>query len=215
MTIHTIIPIKNLNDVKKRLSHLLNKKERKTLSIFMIKDVLKAVASVSEIEEVIVVSPDKEVLNITNEFGFTTILEESQLGVNSAVKNANKYSLNKGVKSTLVLPSDIPLIKPKDINKIINTQKNPKSVVITPSKRMDGTNALLRTPPDIIQTSYDQSSYESHKQNALKNQIPYIEVRLESIMLDLDIPEDIYEFMSIENDTQTYQFLSKEIKLNA
>lgn len=180
----------------------------------MIQDVFKSVSKTSEIDEIIIVSPDTEVLKLTHEFGFTTILEKKQLGVNIAVTIANKYCLNKGATSTLVLPADIPLIQPKDIKKIIETTKNSKSVVIIPSNRFDGTNALLRTPPNIIKTSYDKSSYKLHKQNSFNEKISIYEIHLKSIMLDLDIPEDIKEFMKIPSNTDTYRFLLEEKEIS-
>lgn len=215
MILHTIIPIKNLNDAKKRLSTLLNEEKRKQLSIYMILDVFKSVSITSEIEEVIVVSPDLEVLNYAKTFGFKTILEKAQVGVNKAVKTAISFCLENEATSTLILPADIPLIQSIDIKKIIEATNNTQSVIITPSKRMDGTNALLLSPPDVIQTSYDNSSYKVHKQNALNKKIPFIEIKLDSIMLDLDIPKDIEEFMTIISNTNTYRFLSKEIIKNS
>lgn len=181
----------------------------------MIQDVFKSVSITSEIKEVIVVSPDVNVLNFAKTFGFRTMMEKAQVGVNNAVIKANKFCLNNGATSTLVLPSDIPLIQPNDIQKILEAKNNSASVVITPSKRMDGTNALLLSPPDIIKTSYDNSSFKEHKQNALNKKIPFVEVLIESIMLDIDIPQDIEEFMMITSNTNTYRFLSQEIKINS
>ena len=174
----------------------------------MLQDVLKSVASSDEIESTIVVSPEQEAVNLAKSLGFSALLEKTQRGVNVAVNIANEYCLNNGASSTIVLPADIPLIKPGDVKKIVNASKNSKSVVIIPSKRMDGTNALLRSPPDVIPTSYNDASYISHKKYALQQKIPISIIKLYSVMLDLDIPEDLEEFMDNESETQTYKFLS-------
>lgn len=180
----------------------------------MLQDVLKAVASSDKIESTIVVSPEQEAVNLAKSLGFSTLLEKTQRGVNIAVNTANEYCLNNGASSTIILPADIPLIKPGDIKKIVNASRNNKSVVIIPSKRLDGTNALLRSPPDIIPTSYDIESYFSHKKYALQQKIPISIIKLHSVMLDLDIPEDLEEFMAKVSDTKTYKFLSQEKPFN-
>ena len=209
MSLHAIIPVKKLDFAKLRLSNFLNKEERIDLSIFMLHDVLKSIASSDEIESTIVVTPEQEAVNLAKSFGFSTILEKEQRGVNFAVNIANEYCLNNGASSTIIVPADIPLIKPEDIEKIVDSSRNDQSVVIIPSKRMDGTNALLRSPPDVIKTSYDSSSYTVHKKYASEQKIPISILKLYSVMLDLDLPEDLKEFMSKESETQTYKFLSK------
>jgi 2-phospho-L-lactate guanylyltransferase len=122
--------------------------------------------------------------------------------------------LNNGASSTIIIPADIPLIKPGDIKKIVNSSRNTQSVVIVPSKRMDGTNALLRSPPDVIKTSYDFSSYTTHKKYASEQKIPVSILKLYSVMLDLDLQEDLEEFMDKESETQTYKFLSENKPFN-
>lgn len=209
MTLYAIIPVKKLDTGKLRLSTVLDREGRRELSLCMLRDVLKVAASAEDVDEVVVVSPDQEALNLAEETGFTPLKEEEQRGVNMAVKDANAFSLSRGASSTLVLPADIPLIQPRDIQEIVEASKPEASVVITPAIRMDGTNALLRRPPEVIQTSYDKESYRTHIRYASEKNIHLAVIRSKTVMLDLDIPKDIKEFMSTESDTETYRFLSR------
>ncbi len=211
MTLYSIIPIKKLDKVKLRLSSLLNKEMRRELSLFMLRDVLKTIASTKEVDEAVVVSSDKAVLDVAEDYGFTPLDEGFQNGVNQAIEVANALCLRNGASSTLVLPADIPLIKPEDILQILGASRVEDSIVITPCIRLCGINALLRRPPDVIRTSYDNESFKTHIKYAYQENIHLSVVKLKSVMLDIDTPEDIKEFMSIRNVTETYDFISKAI----
>lgn len=209
LTLYAIIPVKKLDTGKLRLSTILNTKGRREISLRMLQDVLKAVASAEEVDDAVVVSPDQDALNLAKETGFKPLKEEAQIGVNMAVKAANAFSLSRGASSTLVLPADIPLVQPRDIQEMVKASKPKASVVITPSTRMDGTNALLRRPPEIIQSAYDKESYRTHIRYAKEKNVHLTVIKSKTVMLDLDIPEDIAEFMAVKSDTETYRYLSR------
>ena len=76
------------------------------------------------------------------------------------------------------------------LNKLFE-QVNNNQVIITPSRREDGTNLLFRNPPDIIQTSYDDNSYSTHLKTIKDNNLQYLIYLEDVIRLDLDEPEDI------------------------
>jgi len=143
VTVYTITPVKRLDRGKARLAEVLNLDLRIELSLSMLQDVLKAIASARSISEGVVVSSDEDVLGLAADTGFTTLKEESQRGVNEAVEVATRYCLSRDASSTLVLPADIPLVTSRDINGIVEASNPAPSVVITPSLRMDGTNAFL------------------------------------------------------------------------
>jgi 2-phospho-L-lactate guanylyltransferase len=205
----TIIPVKNLEKGKERLSSVLNKEGRIELSSCMLKDVLKAVTSAKEVEGTVVISSDQDVIGIADEYGVHVIKEDNQVDVNKSIISSNSYLLGKSALSTLVLPSDIPLIRPENISELFESLGRKPSVVIVPSKRGDGTNALLRKPPGIIPTSFDRMSLVNHIFYMKQNNIHYSVLRIESIMLDLDLPQDIISFLKNKSDTKTYHFLRK------
>ncbi len=209
LSVYAIIPVKKLDTGKQRLASILGKEERRVFSLCMLQDVLNTVSSTEGVDETVIVSPDKEVLETAEKAGLTPLKEEVQRGVNIAVKAANDFCIRRGASSTLVLPADIPLIQPRDIRRLMEALKTGDSVVITPSKRMDGTNALLRRPPKVIQTSYDKESYLTHIRYAEEKGVHLSIMRLRRVMLDLDIVEDVKEFLREESGTETYRCLSK------
>jgi 2-phospho-L-lactate guanylyltransferase len=64
-------------------------------------------------------------------------------------------------------------------------------IVISPSIRYDGTNLLLRKPPKIMGTHFDNNSYVTHIETAKDLGIPIKLFFSKSLMSDVDTPEDI------------------------
>lgn len=173
----------------------------------MLQDVLSAVRDSNHIHDCVVVSPDHQILKIARISGSQTLKEVREMGVNDAVSKASEYSVKHGSTCTVVFPADIPLLSPLDIHEIIQAGLLPNSVVLTPSAGLNGTNALLCNPPDLIPTFYDIDSFNSHLIEARKSKLRVKILLSRRVMLDIDTPGDIDDFLSTESDTLTYRFL--------
>ena len=77
-----IIPVKYLNDSKKRLADILNLEQRRSLTELMLFDVLRAVRDSKSISHVLLVSPDEKVLKIGHDEGAIAVREKGSNGVN-------------------------------------------------------------------------------------------------------------------------------------
>jgi 2-phospho-L-lactate guanylyltransferase len=197
-----------MNNSKIRLSSIFKKEVRKKLCLSMAKDVFRTLSLVNEVDEVVVVSSDKTIMELASEKKFKIIKEEKDEGVNKAVLQAILYAIDHGASSTLILPADVPLIQPSDIQQIINRYLYEKSVLIVPSIRRDGTNALLMKPPNIIETSYDKMSFRTHIQFSFNKNIKLYILMIRNLMLDIDNIYDVQEFIRKKNMTETYKILS-------
>jgi len=209
LNIYAIVPVKTLASSKKRLAKLLTVDERMKLSEVMLYDVLDSVCNCESIDKVIVVSKDERVLSIAREFGTMVVREEEEIGVNAAV--ALTDNICKHSDASIVIPQDLPLILSSDIDMLCDSAKEKNCVIITPSHRYDGTNALLRKPPNVIKTHYDEDSYEIHVQKAKEQNVPVKIVMNRRLMLDLDEPNDITHIISSNSSSRTVSYL-QEIK---
>ena len=206
-----IIPVNKLNNIKSRLSNFFNIEQRIELNIEMLKDVLLAVKYSKNIDETYIITPDKNVINIIKKFKCRYLLEEKKVGVNIAVQKAISKSITEGATAAIILPSDIPLISSHEIDRIIDYGKDRDTVIITPAKRFDGTNSLFLHPPKIINTYYDQNSFTSHYNEAVKKNSKCNVLLSKNIMLDLDSISDLKEFVKIKSNTNTWKYLNKLI----
>ena len=104
---------------------------------------------------------------------------------------ADSYSARESADATIVIPQDLPLLDAADISMACElAEKEDRCVVITPSLRYDGTNLLLRKPPEVMKTLYDSDSYESHVRTATELGIPVKLFLSKRVMCDVDTPED-------------------------
>ena len=203
-----IIPAKSLDKAKSRLSALLPIAERKEFCLKMLEDVLNAVKLAMNISQTVVVSNDLNVLHATEEFD-VEYLRESRSGLNQAVSQAVDWCCKRETQSVLILPIDIPLVTSRNLEEIL-IHRHEASMVISPSRRDEGTNALLLTPPNVISTSYGPQSFQRHLEAAYEKKISFSCYRSEKIALDIDTVEDPNDFiLEHKEETKTYKWLDK------
>ena len=184
-----IVPVKTFSKAKTRLN--LSYEKTEILCKMMLEEVLQTVSQSNIIEKITVVSKDESAFKIGRKFGAVEIYDEKEQGVNSAVAMADKYFLDEGFDATIVFPQDIPLMQAEDIQTLFDLQMPKKCVLVVPSRRFDGTNALFRCPVDVMETHYDEDSYKIHLTTANNKSARHALVLIRRIMLDVDEPEDL------------------------
>jgi len=192
MKIFALVPVKRFESSKSRLSSVLNVIERKELSQLLLTNTLSVLAEASAISEIVIVSSDEVAMEIARKNGAEVLRERRDDGVNAAIARADDYSFENGAEATLVIPQDLPLLVAADVNMICRKAESlDRCLVVCPSIRYDGSNALLRKPSRLLKTSYDQDSFNAHIRSATKSGIPINVFLSKGIMLDLDTTEDL------------------------
>lgn len=208
MTTFAIIPVKRVDEAKSRLASVLLDKERKEFCLKMLEDVLTTVETTRNIDQTVVVGGEQKAFQTAKRFDAEPLVE-TRYGLNKAVSEAITWCIQEGATSTLVLPADIPLVTPTDLNKILSS-KEKGSVVISPSRSGEGTNALLLTPPNIIPTFYGPHSFRQHVKEANVRGVSLRTLRLLRIALDIDTVEDLAYFASLKpRETRSQRFLER------
>ena len=187
MKVAAIIPVKTFAKAKTRLE--LPQKAKDALCKLMFEEVLKTVID-SDIDTVIVVSKDKDAIEIGKSYDVIQIIDNNETGVNNAVSLADKYLANNGFDASIVFPQDIPFMQREDIDNLLKFSSS-NSVLVVPSRRFDGTNALLRSPVNIMETHYDEDSYKIHLQTGRKHTRNTSLVLIRRIMMDVDNNDDL------------------------
>jgi len=104
---------------------------------------------------------------------------------------ATMFSKAFNAEAVLILPADLPLIQPEDIQFLLRSAANPPVVVISPDRRRMGTNALLVNPAGTIDYVFGPASFQKHCDLAEKAGVRVQICDIPSIGLDLDLPEDL------------------------
>ena len=165
----------------------------------MLEEILQTLSISPKIEEIILVTKEEKAIEIGKKFKVTTIIDEKEESVNQAVSLADEYLLENNFNASIVFPQDIPFIKTQDIDFILKHQLHPNFVIIVPSRKFDGTNALVRMPINLMKTHYDDDSYRKHMITAKEHTPNVAMVFVKRIMLDVDNQEDL-EFLLEQNE---------------
>ena len=184
-----IVPVKTFSRAKSRLK--LTTEQTESICEIMLDSVLQTLSASDIIEKIVLVSKDEKALSLGKKFNAVGIYDSEELGVNNAVKLGDDYLSENNFNTSIVFPQDIPFMRIEDIETLFAMRQGTNSVLVVPSRKFDGTNALLRTPPKIMETHYDEDSYRIHLSTAeSKGTTPSL-VLIKRIMLDIDDQDDL------------------------
>ena len=195
MKVAAIVPVKTFSKAKTRLS--LPQNVTVELCKLMLEEVLRTVVD-SDIDTIIVVTKDKDAIDIGKSYDVIQIADDNETGVNNAVSLADKHLVKNGFDMSVVFPQDIPFMQKEDIERLLKFS-SANSVLVVPSRRFDGTNALLRSPVNIMETHYDEDSYKIHLHTGRTHTNKTSLVLMRRIMMDVDNNEDL-EFVLGQNE---------------
>ena len=197
MKIAAIIPVKTFSNAKTRLQLPTEKVEE--LCKIMLEEILQTISMSPKIEKIILVTKEEKAIKIGEKFNVITIIDQKEEGVNQAVSLADEYLLKNNFNASIVFPQDIPYIKTQDIDFMLKHQMHPNFAIIVPSRKFDGTNALVRMPINLMETHYDNDSYRNHMITAKEHTLNVAMVFVKRIMLDVDSKEDL-KFLLEQNE---------------
>lgn len=192
------VPVKPLAEGKSRLASVLSVDERRSLARRLYERTLDVVVRSDGAAGVLVISRDWDVLALARRVGATALAEETngngsrdrEAGLNRAVVQAAGWARQQGADALLVLPADLPLLQPANVDELIRAwDGRRRSVVLAPS-RTGGTNGLLLAPPDAIAPAFGPQSFSRHRAQAQAAGLHLAVVDSPVLALDVDTPEE-------------------------
>jgi 2-phospho-L-lactate/phosphoenolpyruvate guanylyltransferase len=200
-----LVPVKNLADAKQRLSSILSPEERFALARAMCEDVLQALARWQSRPSAAVVTSDSFARDLAARFNFEVVSDDNS-GETSAIEMATAFCRERGAKSTLVVPADIPLIDSSELQKIVDCAP-PGGTVLVPDAAGRGTNAAWRSPGDLFPLRFGNDSFLPHLAAAKATGLPCVVLELPGIALDVDRPEDLRELAAASGDRRSQKLV--------
>ncbi len=191
MTFWAIVPVKPLQRGKSRLAEVLTQEERLDLNRRLLAHTMDTLTAIPDIEHILVVSRDQAALSLAREYGARTVQEHGAPQLNIALARATIVARTYATRGVLILPADLPLITPEDVQTLLSRAVDPPVVVIAPDRHRQGTNALLVCPAGVIEYEFGPGSFERHCASA-RQAGAHLEIcELPSLALDMDLPEDL------------------------
>ncbi len=180
-----VIPIKRLADAKGRLRSVLSPGERAGLVLAMLRDVLTTLRR-SDVNDIWLVATDNTVFDLGAEFEAQPLCEKTPDGYNSAVS----LGLSAVPKDTsvLVLPGDVPLVQPEEIDALTDVTGEMR---IAADHLGRGTNGLFLSAPDLIRPRFGLTSLQDHKVAGERAGLTIRQLKLPGLARHIDTPEDL------------------------
>lgn len=203
--VHAVVAVKGLERGKHRLAGVLTEAERHLLIKTMLDGVLDALRAAPGIASINVLSGDVGVLPKDVEQ-----IVDPGADLNAAVAHAARVLSNEGAHSMLFLPADLPFVTADDIEALLAAAKD-HDAVIAPDARHFGTNALLLTPPRLIEPRFGEQSFTAHVQAircSSANSLHILE--RPALAHDIDVPADLH---ALSGDfRECYQFVDAALR---
>lgn len=192
-----ILPVKNFGAAKQRLggggalaTPGLSPRHRRSLAEAMFRDVLSALANVSLIDELLVVTGGDAPAQIARERG-VRVVGDDERGHNAAARVGIATATGAGAERALLVPGDCPALDPAEVDDLLSRPTVLPSVLIVPDRHRTGTNALVLAPPNALEPSFGPGSRARHVQAARAARIEAEVVVVPSLATDVDTPEDL------------------------
>src|SRR5260370_40761221 len=128
-----LLPVKDLNNAKKRLMGVLTPEERFALAEAMLADTIRAVRGVELAEKIFVVTNYEPAMRVARENGWEVLREEQEISESCSDDAASRICEDQGVTALLRLPFDCPLVRGSDIGELLAVQYEVPALVLVPS----------------------------------------------------------------------------------
>src|SRR5262249_17352511 len=122
--------------------------------------------------------------------GFEIIRDDANLSETDAIAMATSSCQGRGVKNTLVIPGDVPLIETVELEGIYANSPDTGSVLV-PAHDRRGTNAIFRSPAALFPLHFGNDSFLPPLAAAKATKQPCLVLTLRGIGLDIDTAEDL------------------------
>jgi 2-phospho-L-lactate/phosphoenolpyruvate guanylyltransferase len=211
--IFAILPVKSPQNAKQRLIGFLAVDQRETLARMLYRQTLAALSQAEGIDRVVVATSDEEVAEHARGLGVLVFEEDEQVSHSVSADAACLRAMEMGASTVLLVPIDVPTATPADFSQLAASAR--PGLIIVPSSDGTGTNALVRTPPDCIESRFGPGSFRAHCDQAVANRLPLEVLRLPGLMFDIDTPEDVAQFLAMQRRCSVSAFLTSACALKS
>ena len=204
---YILVPFKNFKQAKSRLRKDLSDSETEKIAKLMLEDVLSEVSKSKIADRKFLLTKDSNAMSLGVKYGIEIIEEKIQVDESTSVDKACNYLKTIGASAVLRLPGDIPNIKAKDIDLLLNEGKHDSVSIIVPSDSGTGTNAFYKCPPDVISSSFGENSFQKHINSLITKNIKFKIMEIENISIDIDSLDDLNKIKKTSKQSKTSKYL--------
>ena len=181
------IPIKNLEDPMSRLAKTLDKKQRITLQIGLVKNIVECFRDNDN--DIFLISNDLEIEKLADQLEIN-FYNTNSIGLN---KEVVEFSNNfKNYKGWIICHSDLPYIT-KFFAKTISQEIQGSDILIAKSK--DTGTPFIAGSVNFSEFKFGVKSFEKHTKYLMQNNYEYRQIYSTEFTYELDDESDYQNFL--------------------
>ena len=210
-----LLPLKQPTGANQRLAGFLTGEQRQRLFWAMLEDVTVGLVGATVPDRIVVVTCSDRVRRHARARNWDVLVESDPISESTSVDEASRRLSGQGVTSVLRIPGDVPLLRSQDVDALLSRDQSSGSCVLVPSRDGTGTNAILRTPPDVFPSRFGPDSLRLHRLEAECRGIGVEIVEHPRLALDVDTPGDIDRFLEASGGPNTRELLRTFLALSS
>jgi len=201
--IWAVIPVKEFDGAKHRLSGLLSPPERRLLAETMLTDVIDAVVGSRLLAGVIIVTLDPRAMALGEKIGARIVTTGARDGHTGSVDAGRRVLAGEGRGGMITMPGDIPATCADEIDAVLLAHLAAPSFTISPAHDDLGSNVVVCSPPELVPLRFGENSYFPHLDAARLQGIQPTVIHQPGIAMDIDHPVDLALFLRLPQSAAT------------
>ena len=187
-----VVLVKDFDQAKQRLRPALDAGQRRELAR---ENAWLALAAARAGDHVLAVCGSEAAAAVAREAGAEVLAEANPSGQNPAARLGIGHATLRGARSVLLLSSDLPLVNRRTIATMLSAawRLGSPGVLAAPATGRGGTNALLLSPPGVIDLHFGDDSLRKFERDAASRGVRFALHESPRLALDLDEPTDLDE----------------------
>jgi 2-phospho-L-lactate guanylyltransferase len=186
-----VLPVKRFGGAKQRLGDGMPPGSRRALAEAMVTDVLIALRRARRIDAVVTVTGESAAEALAYGYGSDAVRDPDDAGHDAAAVRGVGWAVARGADRALLVPGDCPALDPGQLDALLTREARGPEVVVVPDRHGTGTNALLLTPPRVIEPSFGPGSRARHEALAARAGAACRVEEVPTLMLDVDTADDL------------------------
>ena len=187
-----VLPVKRFDRAKQRLGGDLDAHARESLAEAMVRDVLAALVKVPSLSGVVVVTGEARAQALARKRSAAVVGEAVEQGQSAAARAGVARAIELGGERVLLVPGDCPALDAHEVDGLLGDEDDDRpAVTVVPDRHGTGTNALVLSPPEVIEPAFGPESFERHVSAAHAAGARLVVAHVPSLALDVDMPEDL------------------------
>jgi 2-phospho-L-lactate guanylyltransferase len=112
-------------------------------------------------------------------------------GLNAAIAIAARLAWQRGARSVLVIPADLPMLSSSSLNRLLAAAEPHVRAVLAPDSARRGTNALLVLRRTRLSWAFGEDSLREHGERLTALGWVWVLCSIPELAFDLDTAEDL------------------------